>query len=306
MKTEETARRQAVRAWEPDIHTRLVTLLGTPLRQSYAARMQNRAYRAMGCNLLYFYCETDQTHLAEIVAGLRYLPMAGFAVTKPNKVEILRYLDDLDPFCRRTGSCNTVVRTETGRLIGYNTDGSGFYTALAEEDGPDIPRSRFFCVGAGGVGRAMTAALADHGARAIYITDTQEAAARALAADLNANFYPAEAPGAHFVPYGDTRPIALCDAVLNASGIGMGRSAGTSPLPAEALHAGQFCFDACYNPAKTKFLQDAEARGCRVRNGLSMSLYQGAAQIELWSGQKAPVEVMRDELLQILRENGCA
>ena len=102
---------------------RYVTLIGTPLAQSYAARMHNAAYAAMGAALHYTYCEAGTEHLGEIVAGLRHIPcIAGFAVTKPNKVKVLEYLDAADTLCGRIGACNTVVKTPDGALIGYNTD----------------------------------------------------------------------------------------------------------------------------------------------------------------------------------------
>ena len=93
-----------------DINTKMVTLIGTPLGQSFAARMQNAGYEAAGLNMLYFYTQADSEHLGEIVAGIRHMNFAGFAVTKPNKVQVLRYLDELDPLCRKMGACNTVSR----------------------------------------------------------------------------------------------------------------------------------------------------------------------------------------------------
>ena len=87
------------------------------------------------------------------------------------------------------------------------------------------------------------------------------------------------------------------------SGVGMGTSMGTSPLPKEKILPGKLYFEACYNPAKTQFLLDAEEAGCPILNGLGMSLYQGVAQIELWTGKEAPVEVMRKELLDIHAES---
>ena len=80
-----------------DINTKMITLLGKPLGQSFAARMQNAGYEAAGLNMLYFYTEVDKDHLGDVVNGLRYMNFAGFAVTKPNKVRVLRYLDELDP-----------------------------------------------------------------------------------------------------------------------------------------------------------------------------------------------------------------
>ena len=189
--------------------------------------------------------------LAAVVDGLRRMNFAGFAVTKPNKVKVLDYLDELDPLCQKMGACNTVVKLADGRLKGYNTDGVGFWTSLNRETKLDAKASRFFCVGAGGAGRAVCSILAYNGAPKIYIFDADPAAARQLVDDINANF----APVAEFVDF-DDKPAAYaiaqsCDALLNCSGLGM-------------------------------------------------SLYQGAAQIELWSGCEAPVEAMRQELLAIL------
>lgn len=281
-----------------DINTKMITLIGTPLSQSFAARMQNAGYEAADMNMLYFYTEADKEHLGEIVGGIRHMNFAGFAVTKPNKVQVLQYLDELDPLCEKMGASNTVVKTPEGKLIGYNTDGVGFYTSLTEEGGVRVDQSVFFCFGAGGAGRAMCSVLAYHGARKIYITDAFEPCAQSLVEDINKNF----APVAEFVPHGDMSKLAACDVVLNASGIGMGKTMGQTPMPEEYIQPSQFYFDACYNPERTQFLMNAEAKGCKVLNGLGMSLYQGAAQIELWTGKKAPVDAMRKELLAILAE----
>lgn len=280
-----------------DIHTRFITLLGDPLAQSFAARMQNRGYEAAGLNLVYFYTVTGNEHLGEIIQGLRHMPFAGFAVTKPNKVKVLEYLDELDPLCAKMGSSNTVVKLPDGRLKGYNTDGVGFYRAL-EEAGVPVSGKTFFCFGSGGAGRAICSALAYHGAGRILITDLVEESARSLVAGINKNF----APVAEFVAYGDFSRVKEANAVINASGVGMGKTAGRTPLPPEYIRPGQFYFDACYNPARTRFLENAEKAGCPVLNGLTMSLYQGTAQVELWSGKKAPVEAMGQELEKILAE----
>lgn len=281
-----------------DINTRFITLIGTPLSQSFAARMQNAGYRAAGLNMVYFYTEADSAHLKEIIDGVRYMPsFAGCAVTKPNKVRVLEYLDELDPLCRKMGACNTVVKRD-GKLIGYNTDGIGFYKSIREEGGFDVAGKAYFCMGAGGAGRAISSVLAYYGAAKILVTDYYEQSARELVKDLNENF----APVAEFVSYEDFSRIGEADVVINATGVGMGSSVGKSPLPVDCICPKQFYFDACYNPLKTQFLIDAEARGARILNGLGMSLYQGVAQIELWTGGGAPVEAMRQELLDILAE----
>lgn len=282
-----------------NINTKFTMLIGTPLTQSFAARMQNAGYKAEDMDMRYFYTEAGPEHLKEILAGIRYMPsFVGAAITRPNKVQVMQYLDELDPMCRKIGSCNTIVKDEQGRLTGYNTDGLGFLTSL-RLDGNFQPEGKtFFCIGAGGAGRSMCAALADAGATKIYVTDVIEESARWLVHDINA----AVAPVVEQVPFGNFVHVPECDCIMNASGIGMGTSIGTSPIPADLIDPKQFCFDACYNPRRTQFLIDAEEKGCQVLNGLGMSLHQGAAQIELWTGQPAPLEVMRAELEAICDE----
>lgn len=282
-----------------DIETRFITLIGTPLAQSFAARMQNAAYNAMDSNILYFYTETDNSHLGEIIQGIRYMPsIIGCAITKPNKVEVLQYLDELDPLCKKMGACNTIVKTSEGKLIGYNTDGLGFYRSITEEAGIQIEGNSFFCFGAGGAGRGICPVLAYHKAKKVYITDIVSQYAETLVEDINTNF----APVAEAIPYGDFAKTTFCDVIINASGVGMGKTIGQSPFPSAYMSPKQLYYDACYNPDKTQFLIDAEAKGGKILNGLGMSLYQGVVQIELWTGKSAPVETMRKELLQILKE----
>ena len=288
-----------------DINTKLITLLGTPLGQSFSARMQNRAYGEMGENMMYTYTECDEKHLGEIVSGIRHMPYRGFAVTKPNKVEVLQYLDELDLLCEKMGACNTVLVTQEGKLRGYNTDGIGFYRSICEaltgeknDAEAIVQRSRYFIMGCGGAGRAIASILAYHGAKDMYLVDIHNERAGALAADLRDNF---DCP-AKQVTYGDYSKAADCDVVINATGVGMGHSMGENPMPKEMRKAGKLYFDACYNPLKTQFLLDAESCGGHILNGLGMVLYQAVAQIELWTGKEAPIEAMKDELFNILAE----
>lgn len=279
-----------------DINTKMITLLGDPLKQSFAAQMQNCGYEAMGENMIYFYTEVNNEHLEDVVKGLRHMNFAGFAVTKPNKVKVLEYLDELDPLCEKMGASNTVVKTADGKLVGHNTDGIGFVRSIERDGNIKVDENTYFCIGSGGAGRAMCSALAYYGAKKIYVTDIFEDSAKSLVDDINKNF----APVAEFVPHGDFSKVGEVSVVMNASGIGMGSHIGENPMPKEFMKADQLYFDACYNPDKTQFLLDAEEVGATILNGLGMSLYQGAAQIELWTGKDAPIEAMRQKLLDII------
>ena len=285
-----------------NINTKMITLLGKPLSQSYAARMQNAAYRAAGINMLYFYTEVENDHLPDVINGIRYMNFAGFAVTKPNKVEVMKYVDEVDPLCEKMNASNTVV-LKNGRLKAYNTDGIGFFRSLKEEAPEiEISESTFFCLGAGGAARAICSVLAYNGAKKIYIASRTLSRVKELVNDINEKF----APIAELVDIQDLelmkKRIAESEVIMNNTGLGMHVSMDKTPIPKEYLRIGQLCFDATYNPSKTRFLIEAEQVGCKIMNGMGMSLYQGAAQIELWSGVDAPTEAMRQELLDILSE----
>ena len=152
-------------------------------------------------------------------------------------------------------------------------------------------------VGAGGAGRAMCCVLAYEGAKKIYVASRTLASAQNLADDLNANF----APVAEAMTMADYKDVlSKCDCVMNSSGVGMGKSIGQNPMKKEDIDTNALYYDACYNPAKTQFLIDAEEAGAKILNGLGMSLYQGARQIKLWTGIDPDIEVMRQELFDIL------
>ena len=285
-----------------DINSRLIALIGTPLGQSFAARMQNAAYQAAGFNMVYCYCEADSSHLKEIIDGIRYMPtFAGCAVTKPNKVEVMQYLDDYDDLCKKMGSSNTVVKTSEGRLIGYNTDGYGALRDLKEQN-VAIKDKVMFSFGAGGTGRSVCLELAAEGAKKIYLSSRSEMC-ETLANEINA-FYPGVCVA---IRSAEEKKIADAleetDVILNLSGLGMRGKEEYTCVDKKYLKPSHVCFDATYNPAVTRFLKEAQEVGCKTINGLGMTLYQGLRQIQLWTGGKAvPLDVMRQTLMDILAE----
>lgn len=283
------------------VDTGLIALMGKPLRQSFAPRMQNETYAALGLDLVYFPLEVENDHLGDMVQAFRHLNSPGFAVTKPNKIKVIEYLDELHELAQKMGAVNTVVKRD-GKLIGYNTDGEGFIKSLQAETQVDIPGSVFFCFGAGGAGRAVCSSLAYHGAKALIIVDKYDEAAQSLALDINANF----APIAKYIPFADKealrKAVQASQVVMNNSGLGMYPHLDETPLDSAWLRAGQIAFDATYNPLQTRFLREAEQAGCTIVNGLGMSIHQGAMQVHLWSGQPEPVEIMSNVINQIVAE----
>ncbi len=283
------------------VDTKMIALLGKPLRQSFSPRMQNEAYEAAGLDYHYFPVEVENDHLGDVINGLKHMNFVGFAVTKPNKIEVMQYLDEIDELAEKMGSCNTIVNNN-GKLKGYNTDGEGFVRSLLSETDCKLEDSVFFCFGAGGAGRAICSTLAFRGAKKIYIVDKFEESSKSLVDDINTKF----ATVAELVSFENVEEInkivSSSDVVINASGIGMYPHLDEVPVSKESLNSSQICFDATYNPLKTKFLVEAESIGCKILNGLGMVINQGAIQYSLWTGLPEPIEEFTKSIEKIISE----
>ncbi|MCD8055070.1 MAG: shikimate dehydrogenase [Lachnospiraceae bacterium] len=273
------------------VDTKMIALLGTPLGQSFSPRMQNEAYASMGFNAHYFPVECDNEHIGDIINAIRYMNFAGFAVTKPNKEYAVQFMDEMDPLAEKMGTINTVVKTGT-TLKGYNTDGFGATKSL-ELEGVKFEESTFFVWGAGGTGKSVCFTMANLGAKKMYISSRSDKCEK-LAADLNDKFGREVAVAIRTADEDAVKAaVAESDVLMNLSGLGMRGHEGETPIAAECIKPTHVCFDATYNPLKTQFLLDAEAKGCKIINGLGMVIYQGARQIELWAGvDEAPVDQM--------------
>lgn len=284
------------------VNTKLIALLGNPLGQSLSAPMQNTAFEFNKLDFVYFPAETTEASLPHVVDGIRHMNFAGFGVTKPDKIRVMELLDELDPFAQKMGAVNTVIKDENGRLKGYNTDGYGFIRSFKETFSENAGKLRFLCIGAGGAARAICFALAEEGCKSFVLSSLFDHESTGLADDLK-RFYGADI---EVIPWGNEAELLKAslsvDVIMNATGVGMGAHIGESPVPKEIFRKEMIAFDAAYNPAETKFLEEARLCGCRTMNGLGMLLYQGVAQYEMWTGREAPVELMRETLLKCLNE----
>lgn len=290
---------------EIQITTKLIALLGKPLDHSFAARIQNEAFAAEGLDYYYYPSEVGNEDLKIVLEAARAQNYAGLVITKPNKVFVCGLLDELDPLAAAMQSVNTVVKTKDGRLVGYNTDGLACVKSL-EDAGVRVKEERFFCIGAGGVGRSIAYTLAHCGAKKIWLTDVISESADALGRDINRDF-----PGVAEVVSMEKADLARnvsgqAEVIMNLTGLGMGKSAGQMPFTPEIFHPGQLAFDAIYNPPETRFLKEAKARGCRTLNGMNMNVYQGAIGFQLHTGRKAPIGQMRRTVETILAERAAA
>lgn len=281
------------RADHLDRRTRVYGIIGNPVAHSLSPAIQNAAFEVRRINAIYLPFLVGD--LRDFVGAIEPLGIAGFSVTIPHKQAILRYLDDCDPLAAAIGAVNTVVMRARGKLYGYNTDYVGVLRALE----PRIPLrgSRVLILGAGGAARAVAFALAQAGA-AVCIAARRKNRATELAKPVHG-----EAIDFRHLRVAN-RPREkheFFDAIINATPVGMHPRVHESPLGARDLNC-RLVFDTIYRPQETKLLRLAARRGIEAVSGLEMFLAQGTAQFEIWTGERAPAQLMRNVALRALAE----
>jgi len=263
----------------------LTGLIGAPIAHSASPAMHEYAAAALGVRCHYQLIEVagaDRQGLSTLLEGVRRLGFAGVNVTYPYKEAVVDLLDELAPKAAVMAAVNTVV-VRDGRLIGHNTDTTGFERAAA----PLVAQSGrgvVALIGAGGVGKAIAFALANLDVAGLRIFDTQRARAEKLASLL---------PAGKTITVVDSVEQALYGAVgvVNGTPIGMLPNRST-PVPDPLLHAGLWVADAVYSPLWTPLLKAAKARGARVLLGRELAVYQAADAFELFTGLAPSTEVM--------------
>jgi shikimate dehydrogenase len=276
--------------------TRLVGLLGHPVQHSQSPIMHNAAFAEKQLNFAYAAFDVEPDRLADAIAGIRALGLRGVNVTIPHKVAIMPLLDEIDPLAKRIGAVNTVVN-DNGRLIGYNTDGMGYVRSLVEETKLDVQKQVVTLLGAGGAARAVAFTLAEQGVREIRIINRSREKAALLAEHLGVIV-----PTSVVEPGDASSAIADATLLINTTSIGMFPDVDEIPVPVEWLHPGLIVSDLIYNPLETKLLKQARLIGAKPHSGVGMFVNQGALAFELWTGEPAPSETMRNIVLQQLQK----
>lgn len=267
-----------------------VAIIGESISHSQSPAMMNAAFEKLGLNYHYSIINVAPKDFKDVLYSLPGKNYAGLTVTIPYKIEIMQYMDEIDPLAQLIGAVNT-VKFEDGKMIGYNTDGAGFVAGIEQDFGVSIPDSTFFIVGAGGVSRAITTTIAMKKPKRIFLESLYFEDAQALAERINTNICDCCVPlhmEDDFKPY-----IDQANVVINASFIGMPPHQDETPIDVSLLRKELLVADVIYNPLKTKFLQAAEQLGCRFLNGQYQLFHQGKIAFKIWTGEEAPGDVMR-------------
>lgn len=238
--------------------------------------------------------------LAAAITAVRAMHFRGINLTMPHKISVIPMLDMLTPAAEIIGAVNTVVNDD-GKLTGENTDGKGFTASLIRE-GVALKDSRITLLGAGGAARAIAVECALAGASAITIINRNAARGQDLADLL---FAKTEA-SAVFLPWeGRVRVPEGTDILINATPVGLMPDSDSCPdIDYASIHPGMMVSDVVFNPVDPLFLQKARQMGARTFSGTGMLVQQAALNFELWTGVKAPLELMDKTLRRAFAGGG--
>jgi len=278
-----------------DGYTRLAAVVANPIKHSISPFIHNRAFEATNTNGVYLAWEVEATDLAETVANIRRYQMFGINLSMPYKEQVIPYLDQLSEEARVIGAVNTVVN-RAGTLIGYNTDGKGFFKSLPSFK---ISGKRMVLLGAGGAAKAILAqAILDGVSQvSVFVRSTSIEKTRPYLEKLqNETGFKVDLFALEDVSELQAR-ITDSDLLANATSVGMdGVSLPISTsvlLPEKLLVA-----DVIYQPFETPFLKWARNQGNQAINGLGMLLYQAAEAFQLWTGKEMPTTQIWELLKQ--------
>jgi len=267
--------------------TKIVGIIGDPVAGSLSPQMHNAAFSHDGLDWVYAAWKVSQDDLADAIAAVRALGIAGLNVTMPHKGPVIKYLDSVDDEALAIGSVNTIVNTH-GRLKGYTTDGEGFRLSL-KDAGYDPTGKKAIIIGAGGAARAVARKLAERRAAVVDVACRNQESGRKLADIVKSG-------GAESTQYDINEeaaaPLKRADMIINATPLGK-YSLDDIKFLADGLNPEQFVADLSTVPPLSAFLVAAQERGCTVMGGLGMLVRQGSLSYKLWTGLDAPLDVMR-------------
>ncbi len=258
-----------------------VGVIGDPVRHSLSPALHNAAFAALGVDAVSvaYPVATGDDAGRSAVEAMRTLGIRGLSVTMPHKESVAAAADRRTAAGDTLGSANCLVN-DAGVVTAPSTAGEGLVRSLLIESSIDVSGREVAVIGAGGAARAVIDALGRAGASITLVNRSADRAAVAAALVGERG------------RVGVAADLSAADVIVNATPIGMG-SDPRSPVEPTLLRTGQVVVDLIYHPARTALLDAAAAVGAQAVNGLPMLLHQAAMQLELWTGEPAPVDAMR-------------
>ena len=264
-------------------------VIGDPIDHSLSPTIHNAAYRELEMECTYIGYRVAQGELATGIESLKKIKISGFNVTIPHKVNMMKYLDNVDDNCKKIGAVNTILNDD-GILRGFNTDMDGFLDPLKRKE-VDIKNSKILLLGAGGAARAVVAGFQKEGAKEITIVNRTKEKGDKLVEFSNNLGLNSNSETIEKMKDFDSR----FDFIVNASALGLKDE--NNPIPDKLLNEHVTVYDIVYKPIKTDLINRAKKKNCNIIFGYEMLLGQAVRSFDIWLDKKAPYDAMKRSIL---------
>jgi len=264
-------------------------VIGDPIDHSLSPTIHNAAYRELEMDCTYIAYRVAQGELSTGIESLKKIKISGFNVTIPHKVEMMKYLDNLDDNCKKIGAVNTVLNDD-GILRGFNTDMDGFLEPLKRKN-IEIKNSKILMLGAGGAARAIITGFQKENAKEITIVNRTKSKGDELAGFSSELGLSSVSKSIEDMNNFDSE----FDIVVNASSLGLRNEKNI--IPSRLLDEQTTVYDIVYKPIKTDLINIAKEKKSRIIFGYEMLLGQAIRSFEIWLDKQAPYEAMKRSIL---------
>ena len=264
-------------------------VIGDPIDHSLSPTIHNAAFRQLELECTYIAYKIPKDDLGAEIDSLKKIKISGFNVTIPHKVNMLKFLDEMDENCRIIGATNTVIN-ENGHLKGYNTDMDGFLEPIKHRN-IVIKNSNILLLGAGGAARAIIAGMAKEKAKCVTIVNrttdhSLELKKFSESLGLDAEVKTIEEMSEFQSDY---------NFIINSTSLGLKNE--TNIVPTKIINEETVVYDIVYKPLNTELVKESKKRNAEIIYGYEMLLGQAIRSFEIWLNQKAPYDAMKKAIL---------
>lgn len=275
--------------------TKVYGIFGHPVNHSLSPQMHNAAFQSLRLDCVYLAFDVHPKDFEIAARAIKSMCISGVNITIPHKESIIFFLDEISPEASLTGAVNTVKNVD-GKLIGYNTDVSGFLRAIKEDLGFHPKGLSAALIGAGGAARAVLTSLCMNEAYQVYVINRTLDKAKRLALEFKKGFKDTFIQAVSLDDKDEIKNIlGKTNLLVNATSAGM-KGDDSVEMPLEHLQKEAVIYDLVYDPRETNLIKTAKELGHKASGGLSMLLYQGVESFEIWTGKDAPIGVMKKAL----------
>ncbi len=260
--------------------TNIICLIGNPIEHSLSPNIHNYLLNKHSINAKYVCFDVEKNNINRAIQGIKALGIKGANITIPHKVEVMKFLDEVDKNAELIGAVNT-IKNKDGKLIGYNTDGIGFVKSILDK-GHELKDKKVLIIGAGGACRSIAIELADNGVSSIDIRNRSIQNASIIVETINNNFKTKASCSIKKIEKDDLKNV---DIIINTTPIGMDKDKESCPIDEKIqIDRDILVCDIVYNPHETKFISWAKNNNLNVVYGIDMLINQAIHGFYIWTG----------------------